>query len=306
MIEATGLSKVFGRRMAIENINFKVNSGEIVGLLGPNGSGKSTTIKILTGVIPASSGTATLAGFDLFQETMEVKKNVGYLPENPPVYFDMIVEDYLKFAAKLHFVPRSKLNASLDHALEKTGLREVRKRLIGNLSKGYRQRVGLAQALVHDPKIIILDEPTVGLDPVQIIEFRELIKSLRGSHTVILSSHILPEITATCDRVIVMNRGVMVAQNTLEPEVTYKMIVKDANESGLKSLRRVPGVHSIEVLPSPPDQKLIIKMTPSQNDFRTELLHIALKEKMGVLEFTHENQGLEALYLQLTSQESSL
>ena len=216
MIEVSGLTKIYGQRMAIENLNFKVNKGEIVGFLGPNGAGKSTTMKIITGFIPASFGTAKVAGLDVFQDAIEVKKNIGYLPENPPLYFDMVVEDYLKYVAKLHFISGTKIKSAIDTALEKTGLTHVRWRVIGNLSKGYRQRVGLAQALVHDPKVLILDEPTVGLDPIQIIEIRELVKSLGGAHTVILSSHILPEVTATCERIIVINKGLIVAQDNIE------------------------------------------------------------------------------------------
>ncbi|MEO5971400.1 MAG: ABC transporter ATP-binding protein, partial [Bdellovibrionia bacterium] len=192
MIEVSHLTKLYGPRAAISDLNFKIGKGEIVGFLGPNGAGKSTTMKILTGFMPASEGKANVAGFDVFENAIDVKRNVGFLPENPPVYPEMTVEDYVDFAARLHQVPRASLTKSVDGAIHRTGLGDVKKRLIGNLSKGYRQRVGLAQALVHNPKVLILDEPTVGLDPKQIIEIRELIKSLSGDHTVVLSSHILP------------------------------------------------------------------------------------------------------------------
>ena len=308
MIEVSGLTKIYGHRMAIENLNFSVNKGEIVGFLGPNGAGKSTTMKILTGFMPASSGTAKVAGFDVFDEAMEVKRNIGYLPEIPPVYFDMVVEEYLKYAARLHFVPKIKLAPSVDVALEKTGLTHVRKRVIGNLSKGYRQRVGLAQALVHDPKVLILDEPTVGLDPVQIIEIRELIKSLKGAHTVILSSHILPEVTATCERIIVINKGLIVAQDTIERLTTrmkhglaFQMLVKNASNAGMKALQSVAGVKSVYS----EGEKISIEINPGQGELRDRLLEVAMQEKMGVLEFGAEKLSLEEVFLQLTTEVQS-
>jgi len=304
MIEVSGLTKIYGQRTAISNLNFSVNKGEIVGFLGPNGAGKSTTMKILTGFMPASFGTAKVAGFDVFDEAIEVKRNVGYLPENPPVYFDMVVEDYLKFAARLHDVPKSNLNSAIDTSLEKTGLTHVRKRVIGNLSKGYRQRVGLAQALVHDPKVLILDEPTVGLDPVQIIEIRELIKSLGGAHTVILSSHILPEVTATCQRIIVINKGVIVAQDNIErltsrmkQGLVFQMHVKNATGSGMQALQSLSGVKSVQS----DGAKLSIEINPNQGELRDRLVEIAVQEKMGVLEFGAEKLSLEEVFLQLTT-----
>jgi len=309
MIEVSGLTKIYGQRTAIENLNFSVNQGEIVGFLGPNGAGKSTTMKILTGFMPASSGTAKIAGFDVFEEAMDVKRNVGYLPEIPPVYFDMVVESYLEYAARLHFVPKAKLKSSVDRALEKTGLTHVRRRVIGNLSKGYRQRVGLAQALVHEPKVLILDEPTVGLDPVQIIEIRELIKSLKGAHTVILSSHILPEVTATCQRIIVINKGVIVAQDSIERLTTrmkqglaFQMLVKDASNKGMRALQSISGVKSVFA----EGDRISIEINPGQGELRDRLLEVAMQEKMGVLEFAAEKLSLEAVFLQLTTAEEKV
>ena len=307
MIEVSGLTKLYGQRSAVTDLSFTVKSGEIVGFLGPNGAGKSTTMKILTGFMPASSGTVKVNGFDVFEQAIEVKRSVGYLPENPPVYFEMVVEDYLKFAARLHDVPKNRIQEAVEIALSRTGLLQVRKRIIGNLSKGFRQRVGLAQALVHDPKVLILDEPTVGLDPVQIIEIRELIKSLKGRHTVILSSHILPEVTATCERIIVINKGRIVAEDSIErltgrmkQGLVYHLEVKNPAAAGVAALRSVPGVKEIAVNGS----RLLIEILPEQNELRDRLIEAAVQEKMGVLEFAPETRSLEDVFLQLTTQEN--
>ena len=309
MIEVSGLTKFYGPRPAVNNLSFNIAAGEVVGFLGPNGAGKSTTMKILTGFMPASMGTVKVNGFDVFDHPIEVKRSVGYLPENPPVYLEMVVEEYLRFAARLHDVPKAKLKASVDSAIERTGLTQVRNRIIGNLSKGYRQRVGLAQALVHDPKVLILDEPTVGLDPVQIIEIRELIKSLAGQHTVILSSHILPEVTATCQRIIVINKGQIVAQDTIERLTTrmrqgllFQMSVKTPHDHGIGALKSVPGVKDIHLEGS----KLQIEILPEQAEIRDRLVEVAVQEKMGVLEFTSEKLSLEEVFLQLTAQEHTV
>lgn len=207
MIEVSGLTKKYGDFTAISNLNFSVPKGVITGLLGPNGAGKSTTMKILSGFMPCSSGTAKVAGFDVQDDSMEVKKRVGYLPEDPPLYVDMRVEEYLSHVAALKQVPKDKISERVAYVMKRCGLSDRSKQVISTLSKGYKQRVGIAQALVHDPEVVILDEPTVGLDPVQIREIRDLIKDLAGSHTVILSTHILPEVTMTCSHAIVINRG---------------------------------------------------------------------------------------------------
>lgn len=306
MIEVSGLTKLYGARTAINDLNFHIKEGEIVGFLGPNGAGKSTTMKILTGFMPASFGTAKIAGYDVFDQAIEVKRNVGYLPENPPVYLEMVVEDYLVYAARLHDVEKSKLKAAVSSAIERTGLAHVRKRMIGNLSKGYRQRVGIAQALVHNPKVLILDEPTVGLDPVQIIEIRELIKSLAGQHTVILSSHILPEVTATCQRIIVINKGHIVAQDSIDRLTTrmrqgllFQLQVKNASNSGISAIKSISGVKNI----TQEGSKLLIEIKPDQHELRDQIVETAVHEKMGVLEFSAEKLSLEEVFLQLTTQE---
>jgi ABC-2 type transport system ATP-binding protein len=216
MIEVKQVTRFFGQIMAVDQVSFQVEKGEILGFLGPNAAGKTTTMRVLTTYLPATSGTATVAGFDVHDQSMEVRRRIGYLPENPPLYADMRVADYLDFVAKIKGVdPRSRKHAVAE-SMDKTGISSVSKRVIKQLSKGYKQRVGLAQALVHNPDVLILDEPTVGLDPKQIIEVRELIKSLAGNHTIILSTHILPEVSMTCERVVIIDKGRVVAEDTPE------------------------------------------------------------------------------------------
>ena len=211
MIEVTGLSKRYRDRVAVEDLTFTVPEGEILGFLGPNGAGKSTTMKILTGYLPATSGTVKVAGFDVFEQPYEVKRRIGYLPETPPLYPEMTVRGYLKFVASIKGVRRGQMATELERVAHATGVAEVMERLIQNLSKGYRQRVGVAQALLGNPPVLILDEPTEGLDPSQRAEVRQLIRGLAGQHTVILSTHILSEVTMTCERVLILNQGRMVA-----------------------------------------------------------------------------------------------
>jgi ABC-2 type transport system ATP-binding protein len=211
LIEVENLSKAYGAVKAVDNISFRVEKGQILGFLGPNGAGKTTTMRILTGYLPATGGTARIAGLDVFEKSLEVRKRIGYLPENPPLYPELSVSSYLEFVARIKQVPASQRAARVNRALEMANITDKRSELIKRLSRGYKQRVGLAQALVHDPEVIILDEPTVGLDPKQIIEVRHLIKSLAGSHTIILSTHILPEVSVTCDQVVIINRGRIVA-----------------------------------------------------------------------------------------------
>src|SRR5207249_2779820 len=216
MIEVSHLLKSYRDLKAVNDVSFKVAKGEILGFLGPNGAGKTTTMRMITGVLPPTSGTVKVAGFDVFEQPMEVKKRIGYLPETPPVYTDMTVRAYLRFVAEIKGVSRKAREAEVDRVAVKTNSDKFVHRVIGNLSKGYRQRVGLAQALLGDPEVLILDEPTVGLDPLQIREVRELVKGLAGKHTVILSTHILPEVAMTCQKVLVINQGKLVDFDTLE------------------------------------------------------------------------------------------
>jgi len=307
MIQVSHLTKLYGPHAAVSDLNFEVKKGEIVGFLGPNGAGKSTTMKILTGFMPATEGKVSVAGFDVFENPIEVKKNVGFLPENPPVYPDMTVQDYLDFSGRLHQIPKKNLQSAITQVLKKTALTQVRKRLIGNLSKGYRQRVGLAQALIHNPQVLILDEPTVGLDPKQIIEIRELIKGLAGDHTVILSSHILPEVTATCQRIIVINKGRIVAEDSLQ-ELTarirkghiYSLMVKNPVQTGVEALRKIQGIHSVTAA----GPKLVVEISPHAQEVRDQVIETAVKHQMGVLEFSAEKVSLEEIFLQLTTVEN--
>jgi len=216
MIKVEGLTKRYGDVTAIEDLSFQVEKGEIVGFLGPNGAGKTTTMRIITGFLPSTDGTVSVDGNDIFQKPMEVKKKIGYLPEHPPLYADMTVAGYLKFVSKIKGVARPARGEAIDRVVERCGLKEARKKIIGKLSKGYRQRVGLAQAMIHEPEVLILDEPTIGLDPKQIIEIRELVKSLAGDQTIILSTHILPEVTMICQRCLIIDQGRIVADDYLE------------------------------------------------------------------------------------------
>ncbi len=307
MILVSHLTKLYGARAAVNDLSFEVKKGEIVGFLGPNGAGKSTTMKVLTGFMPATDGKVSVGGFDVFQNPIDVKRNIGFLPETPPVYPEMSVKDYLEFAAQLHQVSSELIPRAIGSVVEKTGLGDVRNRLIGNLSKGYRQRVGLAQALVHNPQVLILDEPTVGLDPKQIIDIRELIKSLAGDHTVILSSHILPEVTATCQRIIVINQGRIVAEDTIERLTTrlkkgliYSLIVKNPSPEGISALKKIEGISTVVAS----GNKLVIEMKPSAKEIRDQIVELAVSKNMGVLEFSAEKVSLEEIFLQLTTVES--
>ena len=241
MIEVRGLTKKYGTFTAVDDISFTVEKGQILGFLGPNGAGKTTTMRILTGYLPPTSGTALVAGYDVQEQSMEVRRRIGYLPESPPLYNDMTVREYVDFCAALKGVPRNKRAEAVSATLEQCGLEDRVNQLIGTLSKGYRQRTGLAQALVHDPEVLILDEPTIGLDPAQIIEIRELIKGLAGNHTVILSTHILPEVSVTCQAVAIIHQGKLCAADSLEnltrghgeslEEIFLRVISSDVEEA---------------------------------------------------------------------------
>jgi ABC-2 type transport system ATP-binding protein len=226
MVEVSGLTKYYGDFRAIQDVSFTAQRGEILGFLGPNGSGKTTTMRIITGFMPATEGTATVEGFDVFKESHEVRRRIGYLPENPPLYQDMTVISYLRFVGRIKGVARKKIAGALEEVLERCSLTEVASRLVSHLSKGYRQRVGLAQALIHNPPVLILDEPTLGLDPKQIIEIRALIKGLSGDRTVILSTHILPEVSQICNKVVIINEGRVVVEKNLK-ELTQGVTLEE-------------------------------------------------------------------------------
>jgi ABC-2 type transport system ATP-binding protein len=311
LIEVQNLTKAFGAVTAVDHISFSVQKGEILGFLGPNGAGKTTTMRILTGYLPATSGTASVAGFDVFDNSMEVRRHIGYLPENPPLYTDMSVEAYLDFVARIKNVPAEKRQARIDDALEKTSITDKRRELIKRLSRGYKQRVGLAQALVHDPDVIILDEPTVGLDPKQIIEVRKLIKGLAGSHTIILSTHILPEVGMTCSRVVIINRGKIVAVDTPE-NLTMQLkggervqIQVQAPEKPLRDLlAHIPGVRRVEVEPTGAAGRLAVTVEAAEGkDIRSEIAAKIVGQGYALYELRGVNLSLEEIFLQLTTED---
>jgi len=302
MIEVRGLTKKYGDRIAIENISFHVNKGEILGFLGQNGAGKSTTMKILTGFMPPTEGTASIAGFDVFENPMEVKKRIGFLPETPPLYTELLVSEFLLFAAELRGVPKSERTTKVSRAIERCQLGEVRHRLIGNLSKGYRQRVGIAQAIVHEPDVVILDEPISGLDPKQVSEARTLLKSMRGERTLVYSSHILSEVAATCDRIIIIDRGRIVAQESidhLENNAVAKteLTVRSLNDSIVKTLQNLQGVKSVKVV-SNGAHRLIVESILGE-EVMAEISKAVVKENVGLIRMEPMKLNLEQYYLDL-------
>ncbi len=302
MIQVKDLSKSYGDRLAIDRLNFKINKGEVVGFLGPNGAGKSTTMKIITGYMAPSEGEVTVADFDIFENPMEVKKRIGYLPETPPVYTDMTVSSYLKFCAKLKGVSSESLRQSVSRALEKTQLGSVQNRMIGNLSKGFRQRVGLAQALVSDPEILILDEPTVGLDPKQVAEMRTLINELKGQHTIILSTHILPEVQASCDQVIIINEGRIIAEDSL---VGLSKRMSGGGRLRIK-VRRLADQAALalsqisQVKDAKNTGNYIEVHTDGSDDVIEKVSETLITMKAGLIELQSSNLSLEDIFIQLT------
>jgi len=309
MIEVENLSKSYGPREAIKNLSFQIEKGEVVGFLGPNGAGKSTTMNILSCIMPASSGTAKICGFDIFEQSLEIRKLIGYLPETPPLYSDMVVTDFLAFAARLRNISSRETPLAVERVIEQCSLKEVKNRIIGRLSKGYQQRVGIAQALVHNPDILILDEPTIGLDPIQIIEIRKLIQELASSHTIILSSHILPEITQICKRVIIISDGEIAAVDSLEALTTRlrkgeRLLLKlrhSNNETAekLRTLNRVLNV--IE------DQtgQFTIDCDPQAN-IQDNIAQLSIDNNWGIIELKPASVTLEEIFLKLTVEENEV
>ncbi|WP_413584985.1 ABC transporter ATP-binding protein [Bdellovibrio sp. HCB274] len=304
MITVKDLTKDYGPRRAIDHLNFTVNKGDVVGFLGPNGAGKSTTMKIITGFMAPSHGSASVAGFDVFENPLEVKKRIGYLPETPPVYGDMYVGDYLRYVAALKQVPKDKIEKSVDMAIEKTNLGEVQKRLIHHLSKGFRQRVGIAQAIVSDPEVLILDEPTVGLDPKQVAEIRDLIKALRGQHTIILSTHILPEVQATCEKIIIINKGKIVIEDSIHHLATMEQgqsrlnirVAKDVSD--MKSvLGDIREVLSVQEGATSKEWRIDVR---GGDDIVAAVSARLVNQGLGLLEFSPSKMDLEDVFLRLT------
>jgi ABC-2 type transport system ATP-binding protein len=303
MIEVKHLTKQYGGFTALHDVSFHVGKGEVVGFLGPNGAGKTTTMRILTGFMPASSGTARIAGYDVFYDSLEARRRIGYLPETVPLYNEMTVRGYLSHMARLRGVARRK--EAVSRALEATHLGDRADTIIGKLSKGYRQRVGLAQALVHDPDVLILDEPTIGLDPKQILEVRELIRELGRDHTVILSTHILPEVSQICNRVIIINEGSIVAEDS--PENLVAMVgggerlfvdVDAPREAALKTLREIPHVVHVE----PGRQRGYEVTCAAGADCRAEIARRIVGSGWGLLEMRPMGLSLEDVFLKLTAE----
>jgi len=313
LIEVENLTKAYGPVTAVDHVSFSVHKGEILGFLGPNGAGKTTTMRILTGYMPATSGTARVAGFDVFTDSMEVRRHIGYLPEAPPVYPDMSVAAYLDFVLRIKNIPADKRRAGVDDALEKTSLGDKRDQLIKRLSRGYKQRVGLAQALVHDPDVIILDEPTVGLDPKQIIEVRNLIKGLAGSHTIILSTHILPEVSMTCDRVVIINKGKIAAVDTpqnltsqLKSGQKVRLEVQAPGDAVKSALAQVPGVSRVQVEQLPSGAHSIVTIETAQGaDIRSDIAAKIIASGWPLYELRGVSLSLEDIFLELTTDDAS-
>ncbi len=306
MIEVTNLTKKFGPHTAVNNISFTVNEGEVVGFLGPNGAGKTTTMNMMTGFISSTSGTVRINGFDILEEPEKAKKKLGYLPDVPPVYPDMTVKEYLYFVCELKGVPKAERREMVEKIVSLTGLKEVYTRLAGNLSKGYRQRTGLAQALIGNPQVLILDEPTVGLDPKQIIEMRELIKSLGKNHTVILSSHILSEVSAICDRVIIINNGEIVADDTTEninsKNVHNELLVtiKGNPDNAIKSVERLDIIEKVVIEKENEDGSFDLRITGQKDtDIREGVFALLALAKTSVLMMKPYSLSLEEVFLKV-------
>ncbi len=314
MIEVEHLSKIYGSTAAIQDVDFSVATGEILGFLGPNGAGKTTTMRILSGYIPATTGTARIAGFDVHEKSLEVRQRIGYLPENPPLYPDMTVESFLTFVASIKGIPAGDRRSKVDSAIERCQLTEKRKVLIRKLSKGYKQRVGIAQAIVHDPPVIILDEPTVGLDPKQIIEVRNLIKSLANQHTIILSTHILPEVSMTCDRVTIINRGRVVTTNTpdnlladLTSSLGYELEVEGNIEQVQSLLQPINGITQITLNPLESSDRATIHIkTDSAHELGREIANVLVQNGLGLYEMRRNRATLEDVFLNLITIEDSV
>lgn len=308
MIEVKDLTRYYGEHRAIHDVSFRVEKGEILGLLGPNAAGKTTTMRILTCYMPPTTGSAVINGYDIWKDPIEIKRRTGYMPESPPLYHDMRVSEYLNFVCRIKEVPKDKIKTSIDTVVQKASLSGVYNQVIGSLSKGFKQRVGLAQALLNDPEVLILDEPTVGLDPRQIIEIRELIKSLGGDHTVILSTHILPEVEMTCERVVIINEGEVVAQDT-PGNLTRRLKGKDrivveldgdekAADEVFGKFSQITGKQKSKAANN--HSKYIIETT---EDIRRDLAQAVVSKNLGLYELRVEAYSLEDIFLHLTTKE---
>lgn len=310
MIEVTNLTKRYGNHIAVNHLNFRVEKGQIYGFLGPNGAGKSTTMNMITGYLAPTEGTITIDGIDIMKDPEEAKKKIGYLPEIPPLYMDMSVGEYLSFVADVKKIPHSKRKEKVNEVMAKTQIADMERRLIKNLSKGYRQRVGLAQAMLGDPEILILDEPSVGLDPKQIIEIRELIKELGKNHTIILSSHILSEVSAVCDHIMIISHGNLVAsdspeelQKQMSGSMKLKLSVKGTREQLEEALKDFPEIETMgfegETLPT------VNLISREDTDPREALFYRMVEANLPILQLEANQKSLEDIFLKLTEDEVS-
>ena len=312
MIEVRELSKYYGDVAAVEGISFRVEKGEILGFLGPNGAGKTTTMRMLTCYLPPSSGSATIAGHDVVEESMEVRRRIGYLPEHPPLYTDMTVRSYLHFVARIKGLSTALLKGRIGEVMEKTGITGVQDTVIGHLSKGFRQRVGLSQALVHNPDVLILDEPTVGLDPKQIIEIRETIKGLAGDHTVILSTHILPEVSVTCEKVAIINNGRIAGEGTpeslmakLKEGEVLRAQIAGPSDQVRELIGAIDGVLDVSLESGGQEdgeQVYLVTASPGR-DVRDDLARKVVDSNLGLRELRPLEMTLEDIFLRLTTEE---
>ena len=310
MIEVQHLSKRYGRVTAVDDVSFTVERGEILGFLGPNGAGKTTTMRIITGYMPASEGRAIVAGFDVFDQPIDAKRRTGYLPETPPLYPEMTVREYLDFVARIKGVPGAERKARVDQVMDRTRVTDMARRHCGKLSKGYRQRVGLAQAMIHNPEVLVLDEPTAGLDPKQINETRDLIRSLAGDHTIVLSTHILPEVSQTCQRVVIINKGRVVAIDTpdnltaqLRGSSGLYVQVDSSGADAAQTLARVPGVVKVTAVDRHGTSVGYEIDTAGERDVRRDLAREIVGSGLGLLELRPMRISLEDIFLQLTTDE---
>src|SRR5213594_3126356 len=313
MIEVEKLTKNYGPFTAIRDVSFSVAPGDIVGFLGPNGAGKSTTMRILACFMPASSGSARVAGYDVFRDSLEVRKRIGYLPENVPLYGDMRVGPYLDFVAEVKGIARRERKSQVADVMDRCLITDVQNRLIGKLSKGYRQRVGLAQAIVSDPHVLILDEPTIGLDPKQITEIRSLIKSLAGDHTVILSTHILPEVSMVCDGVVIINKGSIVAQGPIDTLVdqffpTARVEVEIAGPSAAvhAGMRAIPGVVAVQGVTVTDSAGRYVVEAARGRDVRAEIFALASQQRWRLLELRQVGTTLEEVFMRVVAGEEEV
>jgi ABC-2 type transport system ATP-binding protein len=312
LITVENLSKRYATKTAIEGMSFQVEKGEILGFLGPNGAGKTTTMRIITGYMPASEGTVRVDGYDVFDNPLEVRRRIGYLPENPPLYLEMTVTGYLRFVAKIKGVPKDKIHQEVARVMERASIADVKERIIAKLSKGYKQRVGIAQALLNDPPVLILDEPTIGLDPKQIHEVRELVKDLAGQHTVVLSTHILPEVEQTCHRVIIIDRGKIVAVDTpqnlrlqLQGAERVSIEVQGPASEIISKLKAMPGVVNIQKIAENDSRHRFQVEGELRKDIRSDLARTIVQNGWGLYELQSATMSLEDIFLKLTTAEES-